>query len=348
MVHRLEMTGSIMNNNKYCNLTHCNFDKNKCILFNKANTITVVIHLTDKCNSNCSFCWHKDRIHSSTNTVTNQSVDKLIRFIKMNYDIDGLVIVFMGGEPTTSMDIIEYTVNKVADNFKYSKFTIITNGVEYIGDNEFILNNNITIQMSIPWTNVDNYDIRMENYKKYVELNDYYGNIFTTTQVIDDNDIRHDENLRKKINILDRRIKCQFLIEYDPYDPKYHDVSYDDLRRTLITIHKSGFHNIIDMNKTDYILDSDLSQMKFFTYFNDGKIYLNTRFRYLKDDYSIGNIDDGINVNKISDFYKSIPCHTCEFRDYCSVDRVCMIHGINGECELTKQLIKIKTELSNK
>lgn len=78
------------------------------------------ILLNNVCNKKCKYCYEKnDGKYILTKSNIDSIMERLSKFNQLEKDIE-----FFGGEPTLSLDIIKYTVEKYPD---YS-YRIITNG----------------------------------------------------------------------------------------------------------------------------------------------------------------------------------------------------------------------------
>ena len=101
-----------------------------------------IIHLTEKCNLNCTYCYQNKRIRD----IKFEDIKNLIDYEiskKSKYSI----IIFYGGEPLLQKNLIKNTIDYINSkrcktNFYYS---ITTNGtllddnfIKYMKDNNFI------------------------------------------------------------------------------------------------------------------------------------------------------------------------------------------------------------------
>lgn len=109
---------------------------------------TVYLYLTNECNTNCSFCYRKNReIESCKSVMTKDMAFKTLDYIFTNLKIkDNLNIAFWGGEPFMNFDVIKAVINK------YPQFHYMTNtNGELFNDEicEFVKNHkNFTVNWS--------------------------------------------------------------------------------------------------------------------------------------------------------------------------------------------------------
>ena len=65
----------------------CKINCDTCPLLNKEkeNIIFSVLHLTDECNEQCSFCWHKD-LNKDNNEMTMEAIEDFLDFFNSTYE----------------------------------------------------------------------------------------------------------------------------------------------------------------------------------------------------------------------------------------------------------------------
>lgn len=88
--------------------------------------LCLTIAPTTKCNFRCNYCFepHKDYRSMSENTIT-----KLIEFIKNHKDAETLSLTWYGGEPLMALDAIDRILTKIQSiNIPIVEHEIITNG----------------------------------------------------------------------------------------------------------------------------------------------------------------------------------------------------------------------------
>ena len=80
----------------------------------------LAIYINDICNRNCSFCY----VNKTNKIMTLETANKIISYINDN-DIYK-TIIFVGGEPTLTPDLIKYFIDNIKINVKYG---VMTNGI---------------------------------------------------------------------------------------------------------------------------------------------------------------------------------------------------------------------------
>ena len=112
-------------------------------LTKKFKTLMVVLHITDRCNLGCHYCYSKKSNNDMPLDVAYRAVDlapKLCNFI---------TIVFTGGEPLLVFENIRRII-KYSQHRGIKNFILVTNGVEL--DNkkvDFFVSNNVAVTISI-------------------------------------------------------------------------------------------------------------------------------------------------------------------------------------------------------
>ena len=101
-----------------------------------------VIHLTDKCNLNCTYCYENKK----SNDIDFENI-KLIVDNEIKKEAKSTIIYFYGGEPLLQRKLIEDTIEYVKSKKSKTKFFygITTNGilldekfVRYMKKNRFV------------------------------------------------------------------------------------------------------------------------------------------------------------------------------------------------------------------
>lgn len=133
---RLKMAANVTEKEISC---HNSTDNNKMM----------TIHITNRCNLNCPYCY-KD---ANTNIV-ELTKDDITNLVKASYKIGFKTFVFSGGEPTIRDDFFELIPN-LHDLLPECKFNLITNGTTELDDDKInIITSYInTMQISLDSSN---------------------------------------------------------------------------------------------------------------------------------------------------------------------------------------------------
>lgn len=81
----------------------------------------LAIYINKKCNRNCSFCY----VNKDNSIMSKNIANKIIKYINDNNIYK--TIIFVGGEPLLTPDIITHFINKIND--KSIQYGIMTNGI---------------------------------------------------------------------------------------------------------------------------------------------------------------------------------------------------------------------------
>lgn len=101
-----------------------------------------IIHLTEKCNLNCKYCYEKKK----NKDISFENIKNLVDY-EMKRKEKYSIIIFYGGEPLLKKDIIKDTINYINSKKSETKFYygITTNGtlldddfIKYMKENKFI------------------------------------------------------------------------------------------------------------------------------------------------------------------------------------------------------------------
>jgi len=131
----------------------------------------LAIYINDICNRNCSFCY----VNKTNKIMTLETANKIISYINDN-DIYK-TIIFVGGEPTLTPDLIKYFIDNIKINVKYG---VMTNGIIKNLD-IFKPYKNLTFNISfINEKDPDNYYKEM-TIKKLNDLNIKYNALIVNT-----------------------------------------------------------------------------------------------------------------------------------------------------------------------
>lgn len=113
------------------------------------NTLTATIFITDKCNLACKYCYEKDK---ATNVNTEKNIDRFLNLILTNKrfeSYDSIIVDFIGGEALLEYPLMEYAMESFimkckSMNHKFLKsftFFVSTNGTLFENKNikEFLV-----------------------------------------------------------------------------------------------------------------------------------------------------------------------------------------------------------------
>lgn len=123
-----------------------------------SNSTSAVIHITDKCNLSCKYCFEGCLNRPD---MTKEIIDRIVdmvsdsvyfRSISKGVESSPLSYSFFGGEPLVRFDLIKYAVEKIKKNSRKvsSSFGVTTNGTllskEIV---DFFVDNNFSMILSI-------------------------------------------------------------------------------------------------------------------------------------------------------------------------------------------------------
>lgn len=334
-----------------------------------------IIHLTDSCNLNCSYCYEKKR---------NKDIDfENIKYLidnEINKKSKDTIIYFYGGEPLLKKDVIKDTIDYINSKKSKTKFLygITTNGV--LLDDEFLdymkKNNFINIAYSIDGikeahdinrVNLNkegSFDIVQENAKKVLKV---YKDAVAMIVITKNNLIYLDKSINFLIDLGFKNINLMFDYEY-----KWQD---EDL--SLI---KEMFYKVSKIYEEKLLQECDIEipllDRKIKSYVDnsyncndecelgiknvevgaDGNFYPCVRF-INNSDFIIGNCKDGLDLNAREKLIKSSKkedkiCMECKIRKRCKHTCACknylLTNDINGLSPLTCEVERILVEVADK
>lgn len=115
------------------------FDKIKYVTLRnrfKSNTLHLTINPTLDCNFACPYCFENDHIK---NYMTEETEDKIVKFIKNYSNISSVFVTWFGGEPLLAFRCIQSLTHKIEKIGLEYKAGMITNG--------YLLNKNIICKL---------------------------------------------------------------------------------------------------------------------------------------------------------------------------------------------------------
>lgn len=186
---------------KALNLIKSNYSSN-----NKKVSLMYFI-LSTGCNLACKYCFIENNAnnnHSEINMSKDTAIlalEKYIKYLNDNPDIEDPQIIFYGGEPFVNYEVMKDVVNYAKSKNSKILFSLVTNAT-LINDNilEFLKSNNISIGISIDGPKEINdsnrifrnsgdsvYDTVIKVIKKCQEINLNYGLSITVSNNLLDN-----------------------------------------------------------------------------------------------------------------------------------------------------------------
>ena len=318
---------------------------------------------TLRCNLNCSYC-QVSRVDEKTKGYdwTDNHLSSFFNLVEKN-EHNHIKIEFQGGEPTLRTDIIMKILNWTKNN-KISAELVICTNLQSLSNEflEIIENDNVYISTSIDGKKELHEKQRTENKgttdKFFNNLNyviKTYGHnkisalpTFTDFSKIEDTIDYYTELGFKSIFL--RPVNYQGFARKKFPNSKNHisdwnEVYFKSVNKIFKKNHKNnnrilefGFQNslrrIFNIGYNGYV---DMRSPNFYARDNiiidyDGKFYPSDEARMLSRikimDFSIGNLDDGLDEEKISKFNwnamsESNPdCINCGYQPYCGIDMI--------------------------
>ncbi len=326
-----------------------NFDSKSTLI--KIDTLELIV--SQVCNMNCTYCFANQGIYDNSGLMTLKTAKRSLDLLHSISDSDHLKIAFFGGEPFLNFDLIKEVViyaNKIFKDRKLN-FVIATNGTIINREMlEFIKNNSISIQVSI--------DGKKDSHDKYRTFNDgmpTYEKIFHNVKSMKEFGIEpvaratisHKNMVIKDFipfSINDLNLRMNFwpimskdndlLLNPDDYVKMYQEFLeiYNDMIDS--SNYKLTSFNKVLRNMILYHFETDNSssakQNSFFCGAGTSMISIDISGNiypchgFVGDDqFNMGNINAGINFNKLKRFVDHIhlanknECFNCIARDFC-------------------------------
>ena len=357
---------------------------------NVISSITIIF--SNICNMNCKYC----SVHThERNKTIYFDIDKLIQFINNNISQTSKVhLRFYGGEPLLFFKEIKYIVKTINRNNDKFVFSITTNGtlldIEKIN---FFIKNKFLISISIDGPeDVHNlyridkngnqtHDIVYNNIHMIQNINNEYFTKYVSFQ----STVTQDYSIKKRY---------YYFLEQGYRDVTFNKINDDGLE--LLNYNKDRYNqwffnqniNLLEIIKKFFILDDYGNiicnqYMKYFDYFRNKTNFLNRQLcgagykkitvipngnilpchlfftKNFKNAFNIGNIQEGINYNKVHEIYKNIfekidSCRKCWLFYLCSLcpfviisSKKCFCDKIsyNNKSEFYSNIIKTYAEI---
>lgn len=306
--------------------------------------------VTNNCNLACKYCYAAERTQKLEKqimpfSIAKKTVDFLFSQKKEHYEI-----VFFGGEPLMNFDLIKKVVEYCNKKNKKILYSIVTNGT-LLNEEKilFIKENQFKIILSIDGgKEVQNscrpfkggkgtFEIIKNNLKLLEKL--YYLNQISIT--INKNNLNvHDQIKELMDNGIIGNISLEIVtskdleLALDEKDMLKLSEEYNKLTELIINTwnHKEKLIKISDffgpINKINKSKEPILRQYRCTAFINhfavsyEGNVYPCSRFEGEKK-FLIGNINTGIDINKINELIKEInitnkeKCLKCWMRNVC-------------------------------
>lgn len=313
-----------------------------------------ILHITDKCNMRCKYCF--ERGINLTGDLTITDIERLIKFINSNDNVaEKINIRFFGGEPLLKTEFISEAISlfeRLIVN-KTVKYNIFTNGT-IVNDQVFKLLDQypIILFISIDGTEKSHNRNRiMANYssshsiisRNIKTLISRYENRIITRSVIDP--LNSDELLQNIDYIISLGVRqLSFTLPWGGCSGK--QIAVESCRNNLFNIIDKFFEDFLErikrhqfdsigvhpfsttffsiINKDKFHLDSRACGAGFeaLAIGTDGKIYPCHSFAYNKD-YEIGDLKDGV-VN-LDNPIGNMTCDLIEQCSQCDIRYLCKI-----------------------
>lgn len=319
----------------------CNANKNTCSKRRSQKHLSITLNITDRCNDNCSFCWHKDNLYKDRD-MNKKDIDKMFDILLRQFPDYDFSLIFIGGEPTLNTSIISYSMDKLIELKEKYHGTIITNGFKNINQVKNIVKKyqNLKIVVSLPsdYTQRDNVD-------EYIYMQNDINILFSL--VITEEDLK--KNLYDKILYWKNKgVQRLYLIhKFDmnniEYENNYENILFNKIFKLNELIDNNFIiTNFYPIEKIKY-LNNNLINI---SYFSDNNFYISNKSKFFNNS-SIGNAVDGIDMKKYYNLLEKIPCFCCELKEICSYDpglffKDNKVFYNNNFCTLMKIFIKIK------
>lgn len=334
------------------------------------------IHLTEKCNLNCTYCYEK----RSNKEIDFENIKKLI-----DSEIekeDKLTIYFYGGEPLLKKDIIRKTISYVDTKKDKDKvhYGITTNGtllddefIKFMKENKFhIVGYSIdgvkkSHDLNRKMNNNNSFDIVNENAKRILKEFEYA----IAMSVVTKNNLKYlSENVEYLISLGFKCINLQL-----NYIDDWEDNDLSEIKEQFLNVAKIYENNMLKENDIDipiiedkiksYIESSNCNEsckmgIRNINVGTDGNFYPCMQF-VNESKYIIGNCESGKDLKSIENLvHKSQKefeiCKNCKIRlrckHLCPCKNYILTQDINGLspliCETEKILVEIADDLGKR
>lgn len=315
-----------------------------------------IVHLTDKCNMNCKYCYEK----KTEKEISFEHIKNLVDYIIKNDKSDNVAISFYGGEPLLKFGMIKDTINYINSKEKRINFvySITTNGtlitdeiIDFLNDNNFIY-----VQYSIDGAKEahdknrvlqngnDTFDIVSQNAK--ILLDRFKGKVIANKVITKNNLSTLDQDIDFLFGMGFKEIYTlvDYSADWDDGDlPIYREkltaaskiYSREIMKENDVTIPIFDDKIKTYINDTYNCNDNCKMGMKTINAGADGNFYPCMQF-VGNSKYVIGNCQEGVDVEarlnliKASGKEKDI-CKECDLRKRCKHTCPCKNYSLTGD-----------------
>lgn len=338
-----------------------------------------IIHLTEKCNLNCTYCYE----NKQDKNITFENIKKLIDYeIKQNQKYS--IIVFYGGEPLLQKEIIKNTIEYInSKNSKMKFFYGLTTNATLL-DDEFIQymkkNGFANIACSIDGMKEthdlnrktidgkETFDIVQKNARKLIKAFDSV----VSMSVITRNNL---SDLSKNVNFLIEMGFKYINLLFD-YSQDWQDDDLNEIRKQFSQVADIYANKILQEGdveiplidekirtyvQEDYNCNDDCKfGMKTINVGTDGNFYPCMQF-VNNPKFIIGNCENGIDTKARLNLIKNSKkenevCKNCAIRERCKHTCPCRNYMLTNDineispviCETEKILVEISDKMAGR
>lgn len=296
----------------------CKLNLETCSKRRSQKHLSITLNVTDRCNDKCNFCWHR-KIKNKNKDMTEKNIDNMLNILLKQFPDYDISFIFMGGEPTLNLSIIQYAMKSLIEKKGKCHGTLVTNGSGDIKDIINIINlyQNLKVIVSLPNTHTSR-DVT-QNIDKYIELQNKFNINFSL--VITENDIQqgiYDNILYWKNKGI---INLSLIHQFDMFNVKIKTNNYE----TLLFNELMKLKNLLDDSFmiTNFYPSikrqfANLNLIKI-AYFSNEQFYMSNKSKFFQND-SIGDTVNGIDMNKYVENLNKLPCFLCELKNSCNYD----------------------------
>lgn len=318
----------------------------------KLNMSNIVLQVANDCNLNCKYCYGAGGTYNRVRELmTFETAKKSIDYFLANSgERKELYIVFFGGEPLLNFALIKQVIHycesleeKIDKKFRYSMTTNGTILNDEIAD--YIKKYNITVMISMDGpkeiqdayrcyeNGCGSYEVIEKNIERFKELR---GGHLTVRSTICGPNIQMSD-IRKSLLKAGFTNVLMSLVDIDEKSPlAINKDQKEDLLRQYEILAKDFVEDIKNYKVPNNRLFLDVLEKLYYKHLtirscsaglygfaigSDGNIYPCQRFMGMED-YIIGNLDDGIDVDKILSYShanveEKKDCQQCWIRYLC-------------------------------